>query len=355
VVQGTSDLFAFPMMRQERLEVSKNEVRETTFSVGTFANLSVEGDVTDGCKFLFFLDGEACCYSAKKTADILCDPFKQPDVCRDKDSFNVVEESGRCELHLPDFKFTDVGKYRTVFPGNLANNQDHIVSTNSLSSGETFLIFLTVLVVTLLVLIRLVFLSKTLWKRRHGGYEKRRERDTEIIEGLLDGNSETDKYVGNRNILRVRDIEGNTIFHHAAGVDKDKWTERSMEIVNNILRDRGTPLEQLESSFVTRTDIFRAKPKTHLDEIYSRIPDHTIFDKLKKHTSNTIDVNSVNNKGETPLHVACRKENKVNVKALLENDAKTDILDNANTSPVHIAVSRNMIDILKLLLPVGGS
>ena len=95
-----------------------------TVKVGNTVNLTAEGDVSGGCRFLFFLTDGTCCYSAEWRKDLLCDPFQQPEKCRGKRSFTVQEQLSVCILQIHDFQYKDVGTYQAVFPSNLRNNAE---------------------------------------------------------------------------------------------------------------------------------------------------------------------------------------------------------------------------------------
>ena len=89
---------------------------------GHTVNLTVEGDISDGCRFLFFLTDGTCCYSADWRKDTLCDPFQQPAKCRSKRSFTVQEQPGVCIFQIQNFQYKDSGTYQAIFPSNLRHN-----------------------------------------------------------------------------------------------------------------------------------------------------------------------------------------------------------------------------------------
>ncbi|XP_058807666.1 tonsoku-like protein [Phymastichus coffea] len=62
-----------------------------------------------------------------------------------------------------------------------------------------------------------------------------------------------------------------------------------------------------------------------------------------------------NEKGETPLHVACIKGNVQNVEKLLEENHPTDVYDNCGWTPLHEASNHGHIDIVRLLVKAGAN
>ncbi len=62
------------------------------------------------------------------------------------------------------------------------------------------------------------------------------------------------------------------------------------------------------------------------------------------------DINSINNDGNTPLHVATMNNQILIVKYLInEGEAEIDSQNKINNSPLHIAYSKNYLDIAKFL------
>lgn len=65
---------------------------------------------------------------------------------------------------------------------------------------------------------------------------------------------------------------------------------------------------------------------------------------------NSKSVNSLNEEGETALHIACKNGNKDIVKILLDNNANVNIASKKKETPIFSAVRTGNIDILKMLL-----
>ncbi|KAJ8965311.1 hypothetical protein NQ317_012840 [Molorchus minor] len=61
-----------------------------------------------------------------------------------------------------------------------------------------------------------------------------------------------------------------------------------------------------------------------------------------------------NTKGETPLHIACKKRNCETVVQLVKNGADINIKDYAGWAPLHEAVQSGSIDIVEILLQHGA-
>jgi len=63
-----------------------------------------------------------------------------------------------------------------------------------------------------------------------------------------------------------------------------------------------------------------------------------------------VDVNQTNNNGETPLYVACHKNNLKIVKFLLENGANINKSNKDGATVLFFACYRNNLEMVKLLL-----
>ncbi|XP_076638932.1 BRCA1-associated RING domain protein 1 isoform X1 [Colletes latitarsis] len=67
------------------------------------------------------------------------------------------------------------------------------------------------------------------------------------------------------------------------------------------------------------------------------------------------NINKPNTKGETPLHIACLKNNEDRVRALLASGANPNTKDNAGWTPLQEVVNYGFTKICQLLLECGGS
>jgi ankyrin repeat protein len=80
-------------------------------------------------------------------------------------------------------------------------------------------------------------------------------------------------------------------------------------------------------------------------------PPHIVLDLIKRGA----DVNKVNNKGKSPLDVACYFGRKNLVRALIKKNAKVFDRDNTKTSPLHSATFRGHTEIMEILLSHGAN
>jgi len=92
---------------------------------GTNISVSVSGNTEYGCRFIYQDERKtfSCCYSALARGEDLCDPDRQDDRCRKKDTYRVEEREGTCVIFLNIFQQQDVGDHHVVFPGKLADNK----------------------------------------------------------------------------------------------------------------------------------------------------------------------------------------------------------------------------------------
>ena len=68
------------------------------------------------------------------------------------------------------------------------------------------------------------------------------------------------------------------------------------------------------------------------------------------------DINTINQGGDAPVHIAVSREGDIeNLKLLIENGANLDILNSEGYSPAHIAVLDSNYEALKLLLDNGAN
>ena len=67
-----------------------------------------------------------------------------------------------------------------------------------------------------------------------------------------------------------------------------------------------------------------------------------------------IDINIVNNYGQSALHLAVREGNFNIIQLLIQNDANINIADKYGNTPLHVAVCNNYKNIIILLIENGG-
>ena len=109
-----------------------------TFEEGKSVKIVAFGDVDEGCKFLHRKeDGSVCCYMDKvrsgRDDPELCDRTQQPAGCRAEADFLVTEnklnwDHGTYTLKLTNFKGTDNGEYKAVFPDNKTHKTNKIIN-----------------------------------------------------------------------------------------------------------------------------------------------------------------------------------------------------------------------------------
>ena len=109
-----------------------------TFEEGKSVKIVAFGDVDEGCKFVQSKeDGRVCCYMARvrngRDDPELCDRTQHSSGCRAEADFLVTEnkldwDHGKCTLKLPNYKATDNGEYKAVFPDNKRNKSNKIIN-----------------------------------------------------------------------------------------------------------------------------------------------------------------------------------------------------------------------------------
>lgn len=75
-----------------------------------------------------------------------------------------------------------------------------------------------------------------------------------------------------------------------------------------------------------------------------------LFTKIK------IDVNAIDNEGNTPLHCAVMGESDIIVECLMQNckNVKLDEINNAGCTPLHLAAAKGKLSIMRILLEAGA-
>jgi hypothetical protein len=173
--------------------------------LGTNATISVEGITgTRGCKFLLQnTSGVITCCFAKR--DFYC-PSDTKDSCRKEEDYTVMAEVDQCVLKLPDFKVSDVGTYRAIFPDCLKCNRNVEVV---IWTGVGWAPVLITILLLILIVVVIVLLYVYVWKPHH-----RRKIDQEknihkhIVQALKAEDSvRFNKQLGGRSVLNIRDEE----------------------------------------------------------------------------------------------------------------------------------------------------
>jgi ankyrin repeat protein len=292
----------------------------------------VEGTAGDwGCKFLLQNTSGVitCCFSPEGREN-LCVKGDQGVSCREEADYTVMTEADRCVLFLPDFKVSDAGTYRAVFPDCLTCNRNvEVVARTGVGWTPVVVTFLLLILIVVGIVVYVY-----VWKPRRS-----RERDEEkdihnnIVEALRAENSvEFNKLLDGRSVRNIFDDELNSIFHLAARSD---WNTQMTEIVYAILpKHKETDLEATPLSESKRASIYR---------VTSRV--------TRAHSSL---LNSQNSKGETPLMIASAENQMEVVNVLLEQDVDLEIKDHEGENALQHAVRNGNVEVVEELLEKYG-
>ncbi|XP_070791926.1 ankyrin repeat domain-containing protein 31 [Pituophis catenifer annectens] len=114
----------------------------------------------------------------------------------------------------------------------------------------------------------------------------------------------------------------------------------------------GSKVKNVSSSYTQFSQIEEQQIPQILDSSQPRKKTKTITSHLKSTTTTTI--NKRNAKGETHLHLACKKGNFSLVKSLIASGACVNQKDNAGWTPIHEASNRGFTEIIAELLKSGA-
>ena len=257
----------------------------------------------------------------------------------------------------------------TVWDGEMAvesvrenGSREDNITRSSLDDMEALDIWMIALIVILCLIfvivaalgILVLCCQITLWPGQYDG------TDCEILKALKAKNSDRfNKLLGRRKLHQVRDLKGDTIFHVAARSD---WPEEMTPVV---LHHLGVCTKDVETSTATlaqvtdtgdqsKEEIFRAELNTWTGQVTKCLPSRFV--------PKSYDINSQNSQGQTPLHIACEEEKEDHAEAvvavLLEQKAILDIRDGnffSGNAPLHIAVKRGHVSVVRRLLPKNAS
>jgi len=331
----------------------KHEVQ--TFNEGETIKLLAVGDKSGyGCSFEIKdkTTNVTCCYIHEEREDNrgkrLCGAAKQPEECRQPGSgeYEVEELDGPvggpvgwCKLTLPDAKLSNAGVYKINFPFEPARyNQEMTVKVIEVDVNQAEASWLTLGLVLLSFCFMLVAVLgccclRTIW-------ENRNKHNQEIAKHVFDKLKKEDAdgfktALGNTDLLRLWDRNGNNIFHLAA---RPSWTEN---MTNIVLGKAGTDVEAPLHQY-TRTAIFNIGVK---DQLWaSRIARWYVTHVNKLFWSPKLPrviahLNSRNAEGDTPLMIAAGKLQTDTVKALVETGEVEINLENKGRTALHKAVN----------------
>ncbi|KAJ8925854.1 hypothetical protein NQ315_009706 [Exocentrus adspersus] len=92
------------------------------------------------------------------------------------------------------------------------------------------------------------------------------------------------------------------------------------------------------------------------DRVHPSGVDNTFIYKSKVYHINYIDegCSKLNSKGETPLHIACKRKRVDKLKALIEKKTDLNVKDFAGWAPLHEAVESGSVEIVETLLKSGA-
>ena len=330
------------------IEEPTRKSKEETFNEGETIEILAVGDKSGyGCSFEIkdTRKNVTCCFihqeREEKRGKRLCGDPEQPKECRQSGRYKVEEMDGPvgwCKLTLPEASLSDAGVYKVTFPFEpVRYNQEITVKVKKvgLTQGKTlglaFVLLLLLVVGPAGCCCFCCCLKIMLEKRKNQNqkigdkvFNKLRKEDEEGFKEVL----------GNKNLLRFWDQNGNNIFHLAA---RSSWTERMTNIVlRGKKKDVEAPIHQYK-----RADIFEHlklpawKSKmarwyvTHINWVYwsPKLP------VMIAH------LNSRNEEGNTPLMIAAGQLQADMVKALVETGEVEVNLESNRWTALHKAVA----------------
>lgn len=158
-----------------------------------------------------------------------------------------------------------------------------------------------------------------------------------------------------RNELIFIDNDGNTVFHHI--IKMDVSTQKKIELIDLINEKIDLSIleiknKQNKSSWDCAKDMEEKEIYKHLLFIDNFCGGNIerIKDRIKDRIKYGIDMNTINKKGKTPLHMAISKDNVEIARLLLENKADVNNTDRWGNTSLHLAISGGNIEITRLLL-----
>ena len=284
----------------------------------------------------------------------------------------MEEKKDLCILTLLSFQHEDVGTYKAIFLAKISDTKvlEVVALARGMTSGEIFGVLLLAALLISMIAGAIFFFWRYLWSGRKGGKEARDKKDQEIMAAIreekFDKLTET---IGNRKLQRVKDTEGNTIFHLVAS---NNWPNKMTPVVLEQLRKNSKRFQKCLQKNVEAQDLEENNPLdiSRKDEIFKIklmnwkdvLPSWFPSENLSLIEKQIIDLNTQNKKGQTALHIACEEGAESVVQTLLYLHVKTDLVDQEdldmenpskykqNNSPLHKAVLENHLNIVKLIL-----
>jgi len=221
-------------------------------------------------------------------------------------------------------------------------------------------VFISFLAAIILPVIGFIGFQGAKYKFRKQIDEGELAKGLKIFDALHDRNDQGFKErLGRKNILEVRDRNKNNLFHKVA--DKN-WTAEMTVFLEDqcetiFKQDNEDPENiKMNNCYSKRQQICCARLphktslwKTVKSQINSWIIKNFGHGKIAKFSQIIfplvyIDLNSQNESGKTPLHIAAEKNQLDIVKVLLDNGAKPTIKDNHHFTPLQRAVLNQQCD-----------
>ena len=307
-----------------------------TTETGRDFNITTLMDPFDGCKWIVTSDvtGLQCCYSDKDLCEF--DAYRyDEEKCRKNQTeykVHITENNERCSLELLNVRYLDAGEYiqTTHFKRKL-----HLTVNRNrdweLPVGLTIPVLIGVCLSSFIGNYLKKFMEKSEQDKKvkqQKEEEEKRKLGCAIVSCLQREDKENfEIHCKQGDVMKaVKSEENNSILHL---IGTQWWSGGKTRMINDCIK-----------STEYFTDDSLSMPLTMLTQL------DQLIDKLA--TPENID--SRNDFGETPLHIAAKYGKDDVVKALIQHNANVNAKDKELKTPLHNAVKNNHTKTMKTLL-----